>query len=80
MVAPQPRRPAPREQLGQAVAVEDIVAQHESDPVGADKIGADDEGVGKPARLLLSGIGEAEAEIGAVAEQALETGAGLAAW
>src|SRR6476469_5589816 len=40
-----------RQRLGQGVAVEDMVAEDESHPVGADEIGADDEGIGKPARL-----------------------------
>ena len=61
-----------RQRLRQRMAVEDIVAEDESHPVGADEIGADDEGIGQPARLLLDRIGEGEPEIGAVTEQALE--------
>ena len=54
------------------MAVEDIVAEDKGHPVGADEIGADDESIGKPARLLLDRIAEGEAEIGAVPQQALE--------
>ena len=59
-------------QLGQPVAVEDIVAENQRDMVVADEIAADDEGVGKPARLLLHRIGQREAELRAVAQQRLE--------
>ena len=54
------------------MAVEDIVAEDERDPLRADEIGAHDEGIGKPARLLLDRIGEVKPKIGARAEQALE--------
>ena len=64
---------APRRRLGhelrQAVAVENIIAEDQSDIVGADEVAADDECIGKPARLLLHGITERQAELRPVAQQ-----------
>ena len=61
-----------RQHFRQAVAVEDVVAEHQRDRIVADEIAADDEGIGQPARAVLRGIGEAQAELGAVAEQPFE--------
>ncbi len=44
------------------MAVEDVVAEDQGHPVGADEFGADDESIGQPARMLLDRVGEGEAE------------------
>ena len=62
-----PRRRA-RERLREPVAVKQIVAQDQRHPVAADEIGADDKGVGKPARLALHREGELKTPVRAVAE------------
>ena len=64
------RSPAqvPRE----AVAVEDVVTQHESAGASIDELPADDEGLGKAVWGGLLGIGEAYPELGAISQQPLE--------
>lgn len=53
--------------LGQAVAIEDVVAEHEGYGVVAD-----DESVRQSARAVLMGVGEVQTDLGAVAQQSLE--------
>jgi hypothetical protein len=55
--------------LGQAVSVEDIVAQDQRDAIRADEFPSDDEGIGEAARAILGGIGEGEAKLRAVAQE-----------
>ena len=56
----------------EALAVEDVVAEHQRHVVVADEVRADDEGLGQPVRARLLGVGEREAELVAVAEQLAE--------
>ena len=56
------------------VAVEDVVAEHERAGLAAAELSADDEGLGQAVRAGLLGVGEADAEVRAVPEQALEVG------
>lgn len=58
----------------EAVAVEDVVAQHERAGLAGDEPLADDERLSKPVWTGLLGVGQAHAEIGAVTQQALEVG------
>gem|GEM_PF-2588345 len=60
--------------LGEGLAVEDVVAQYETDVVAADKFFADDEGLGKAVWAGLYGVLQADAKVAAVAEQAAEGG------
>ena len=62
------------------MTVEDVVTKNQSDAIVADEIGADNEGVGQAARLMLVGIGEAQSKIRAVAQQALEQRLILRVW
>ncbi len=61
-----------REQLGQAVTVEDVITQHQRHRIAADELAAHDEGVGEAARFVLARIGKAQSEVGAIAQQPLE--------
>jgi len=54
------------------LAVEDVVAQDQADIAVADKLLADDEGLGQALGPGLLGIGERDAEAAAIAEQFLE--------
>ena len=63
-----------RQVAGQAVAVEDVVAEDEGTRLAGDEVLADREGLGQAVRRGLLRIGEADAEAGAVAQQALEVG------
>ena len=58
----------------EAVAEEDVVAEHEGAGLAADEVFADEEGLGEAVRRGLLGVGERDAEVGAVAQQALEVG------
>jgi len=53
---------------------EDVVAQDEGDRVIADERGGDEEGLGDAFGFGLRGVGEPNAELGAVAEKGLEVG------
>ena len=64
----------PLEDLGQAVAEEDVVAQDEGAGLAADELLAEDEGLGQALGARLHFVGEAQAELGAVAEERLEAG------
>ena len=57
---------------GQAVAVEDVVAQHERAGLPADEFLADGEGLGEAVRARLLGVGQVHAVARAVAQQPLE--------
>ena len=59
---------------GQAVAVEDVVAEHQRARLAGDEVLADGEGLRKAVRRGLLGVGEVDAVAGAVPEQALEVG------
>ena len=59
---------------GQAVAVEDVVAQHQGARLAGDEVLADSEGLGQAVRARLLGVGEVHAVARAVPEQALEVG------
>ena len=63
-----------RQVARQAVAVEDVVAQHERAGLAGDEVLADGECLGQAVRARLLGVGEAHAVAGAVPEQALEVG------
>ena len=56
----------------QAVAVEDVVAQHQRAAVAAHELLADDEGLRQAVRAGLLGVGQAHAVVRAVLEQTLE--------
>ena len=56
----------------EAGAVEDVVAEHEADVLVADVVGADREGLCEPVGRRLLCVGDRDAELAAVAEQALE--------
>ena len=64
----------PPQVAGEPVAVEDVVAEHERARLARAELAADDEGLGQPVRRGLLGVGEADAEVRAVPEQALEVG------
>ena len=60
------------EHRDEAAAVEDVVAQHEAGAVVADEFFSDNEGLRQPVGTGLLGIFEADAIVGAVAQQAAE--------
>ena len=80
MVAEDGGKPLPRVRDGaaevpaEAVAEEDVVAEHEGAGLTGDEVLADEEGLGETVRRGLLGIGERDAEVGTVAQQALEVG------
>ena len=57
----------------QAVAMEDIVAQHQTDIIVANELLADNERLRQPVGRRLLGITEMHAEVAAVAQKALES-------
>ena len=63
-----------RQVARQAVAVEDVVAQHQGARLAGDELLADGEGLGQAVRARLLGVGEVHAVARAVPEQALEVG------
>ena len=63
-----------RQVARQAVAVEDVVAEHEGARLSADEVLADGEGLRQAVRRGLLGVGEVHAVARAVPEQALEVG------
>ena len=63
-----------RQVARQAVAVEDVVAEHQRARLAGDELLADGEGLGQAVRARLLGVGEAHAVARAVPEQALEVG------
>ena len=63
-----------RQVARQAVAVEDVVAQHERARLAGDELLADGEGLGQAVRARLLGVGQVDAVARAVPEQALEVG------
>ena len=63
-----------RQVARQAVAVEDVVAQHQRARLAGDEVLADGEGLRKAVRARLFGVGEVHAVARAVPEQALEVG------
>ena len=63
-----------RQVAGQAVAVEDVVAQHQGARLAGDELLADGEGLREAVRARLLGVGEVHAVARAVPEQALEVG------
>ena len=63
-----------RQVAGQAVAVEDVVAQHQGARLAGDELLADGEGLGQAVRARLLGVGQVDAVARAVPEQALEVG------
>ena len=64
----------------EAGAVEDVVAEHQGDGLVADEVGADDEGLRQSLGPRLDGVLDADAEVGAVAEQAAGTAPGPRGW
>ena len=63
-----------RQVARQAVAVEDVVAQHQGARLAGDELLADGEGLGQAVRARLLGVGQVHAVARAVPEQALEVG------
>ena len=63
-----------RQVARQAVAVEDVVAQHERAGLTVDEVLADGEGLRQAVGARLLGVGEVHAVARAVPEQALEVG------
>ena len=63
-----------RQVAGQAVAVEDVVAQHQGARLAGDEVLADGEGLRQAVRRGLLRVGEVHAVARAVPEQALEVG------
>ena len=63
-----------RQVARQAVAVEDVVAEHQGARLAGDELLADGEGLRQAVRARLLGIGEVHAVARAVPEQALEVG------
>lgn len=63
-----------RQVAGQAVAVKDVVAEHEGARLAGDEVLADGEGLRQAVRARLLGVGEVHAVARAVPEQALEVG------
>ena len=63
-----------RQVARQAVAVEDVVAQHQGARLAGDELLADGERLGQAVRARLLGVGEVHAVARAVPEQALEVG------
>ena len=63
-----------RQMARQAVAVEDVVAEHERARLAGDEVLADGERLREAVRRGLLGVGEVHAEARAVAQQALEVG------
>ena len=63
-----------RQVAGQAVAVEDVVAEHQRARLAGDEVLADGEGLGQAVGARLLGVGEVDAVARAVTEQALEVG------
>ena len=63
-----------RQVARQAVAVEDVVAQHQGARLAGDEVLADREGLGQAVRARLLGVGQVHAVARAVPEQALEVG------
>ena len=63
-----------RQVAGQAVAVEDVVAQHQGARLSADEVLADGEGLRQAVRRGLLRVGEVHAVARTVPEQALEVG------
>lgn len=63
-----------RQVAGQAVAVEDVVAQHQGARLSADEVLADGEGLRQAVRRGLLRVGQVHAVARAVPEQALEVG------
>ena len=63
-----------RQVAGQAVAVEDVVAEHEGARLAGDELLADGERLRQAVRRGLLGVGEVHAVARAVPEQALEVG------
>ena len=62
------------EHAAEAGAVENVVAEHETDAVLADKFATDKEGLCQTVGRGLFGIGELHPEVGTVAQQAAKTG------
>ena len=58
----------------EAVAEEEVVTEHEGAGLARDEVLADEEGLGEAVRRGLLGVGERDAEVGTVAQQALEVG------
>ncbi len=58
--------------LGQAVAVEDVVAEDQRAGLVADEIRPDHEGLGEPVRRGLLGIGQLQPPLRAGAEEVAE--------
>lgn len=80
MVTEDGGKPLPRvrdratEVPAEAVAEEDVVAEHERAGLAGDEVLADHERLGEAVRRGLLGVGERDAEVGAVSQQALEVG------
>ena len=56
------------EELSEVGTVEDIIAEHQSASVAVDEVFADEEGLSQSVRLRLNGVGNVQAQLGAVAK------------
>jgi len=57
---------------GEALGVEDVIAQHQAHRGGVDKVRTQQKGLGQPVRAGLRHIGEVEPQAGAVAQHVRE--------
>ena len=53
--------------------ISDVVAEHEGRALPADEVGSEHEGLGQAVGDLLNRVGQADAQLGAVAEQPVKT-------
>ena len=61
-----------QQEVGEAHAVEDVIAQDQADAVVADEVLPDEEGLCEAVGARLLGVGETDAVVGAVAQQTPE--------
>src|SRR5206468_87502 len=60
------------QRIGQAVAIEDVVAENQTARIAADKLGTDEERLRQAARVGLLGVREADPPLRTVAEEVAE--------
>src|SRR6185312_16480188 len=60
------------QESAEAMAIEDVVPQHQAHPIGPDEAFTDEKRLRQSVRRGLNGVGEPDAEFGAAAQKALE--------